>query len=110
MTNVPLPVLIDMARCSAFIKLNPRLLVFHGFQKRFGLTFAHLPFFFRFGLGNLRVLFRWLLGFVFMSRVLLCLCVVGNLSLFFRGFLLFLSPGSSLHVTGKFLGLCWGGG
>src|SRR5205823_1120979 len=37
-----LPVLIDMARCSAFIKLNPRLLVFHRFQKRLGLAFAHL--------------------------------------------------------------------
>src|SRR6266511_3001205 len=54
----PLPVLIDMARCSAFIKLNPRLLVFHGFQKRLGLAFAHLALLLGFGFGNLRVLIR----------------------------------------------------
>jgi hypothetical protein len=56
-----LPVLIDMARCSAFIKLNPRLLVFHRFQKSFRLAFAHLALLFGFGFGNLRVLVRRLL-------------------------------------------------
>src|SRR5438093_4633644 len=58
-----LPVLIDMARCSAFIKLNPRLLVFHRFQKRLGLAFAHLALLLRFSFsfGHLRVLIRRLL-------------------------------------------------
>src|SRR5205085_4687047 len=62
MTNLPLPVLIDMARCSAFIKLNPRLLVFHGFQKSLRLALAHLALLFGFGFGNLCVpVRRWLL-------------------------------------------------
>src|SRR4030095_1974989 len=74
-----LPVLIDTARSSAFIKLDPRLLVFHGFQECFSLAFAHLALLFRFGFGDLCVLIRRLLRFVFTA--------------------------SSFHFTGKFLGV-----
>src|SRR5438034_8785270 len=47
-----------MTRCLAFIKLNASLLIFHRFKKRLGLTFAHLPLLFRFGLGSLHI-FVW---------------------------------------------------
>src|SRR4030095_9862522 len=57
-SNSASPVVIDTTCCPAFIKLNPSLLIFHRFKKRLGLTFAHLTFFFQFGLGQLGIFVR----------------------------------------------------
>src|SRR5207244_11392465 len=57
------PVLIDTTRCPAFIELNSSLFIFHRFKKRLGLTFAHLTFFFHFGLRRLGIFVRWFLWF-----------------------------------------------
>ena len=57
-SNLASPVVIDTTGCLAFIKLNPSLLIFHRFKKRLGLTFAHLTFFFHFGLGQLGIFVR----------------------------------------------------
>ena len=45
-----LPVIIDMPRSLAFIKLHPSLFVLHRLQKKLGLLLAHLAFLLRFGL------------------------------------------------------------
>jgi len=58
-----------MARCSAFIKLNPRLLVFHGFQKRSSADVGSSGLLFPVRLGNLRVLVRGL-SVIFFRRLL----------------------------------------
>ncbi len=57
-----------MARCSAFIKLNPRLLVFHGFQKRLGLAFAHLALLLGFGFRLRQPAHSYLAVFVICRR------------------------------------------
>src|SRR5215216_6464009 len=58
------PVVIDMASYLAFIKLHSRFFLFHRFQERQRLTFAHLTFFFRFGLRNLGIFIGRVLRFL----------------------------------------------
>src|SRR5437763_4785162 len=53
-----------MASYFAFIKLHSRFFIFHRFEERQRLAFAHLTFFFRFGVRNLRVLVWRLLSFL----------------------------------------------
>src|SRR5438874_13810448 len=53
-----------MASYFAFIKLHSRFFILHRFEERQRLAFAHLTFFFRFGLRNLRVLIWRLLSFL----------------------------------------------
>jgi len=50
MTNVKLPIVIDMTLYLAFIKSDSRLFIFHRFKQRQRLPFAHLAFFLLFGL------------------------------------------------------------
>src|SRR5207249_7185963 len=66
-TLFALPVVIDMTRRLAFIKLNPSLFIFHRFEKGHSLTLAHLAFFLRFGLGHLLIFVCWFLRFVLAS-------------------------------------------
>src|ERR1700736_5004088 len=69
-----LPILIDMSRSLAFIKLHPLFFVLHRLQKKLRLLLAHLAFFLRLGLDRLRVLRRFLRlliarGFQFAGRL-----------------------------------------
>ena len=64
MTNVKLPVVIDMTPYFAFIKSDSRLFVFHRFKQCERLPFCHLAFFFPFGLCYLLVFVGGLLRLI----------------------------------------------